>query len=81
LHKVHHAGDVGGHDAPRAVTAVMMDRTDPRPGQTLFDPACGTGETILCDGRMANSILRAGQPSCPASRSVGYQMPACRLAR
>ena len=28
---------------PGPVTAFMVDRVDPTPGETLFDPACGTG--------------------------------------
>src|SRR5579863_4169460 len=37
------AGNAGEYYTPRAVTAFMVDRIDPRPGQILLDPACGTG--------------------------------------
>ena len=37
------AGNAGEYYTPRAVTAFMADRIDPRPGEILFDPACGTG--------------------------------------
>jgi len=30
------------------VTAFMVDRIDPRPGEILFDPACGTGGFLTC---------------------------------
>jgi type I restriction enzyme M protein len=33
------AGNAGEYYTPRAVTAYMVDRIDPRPGETLFDPA------------------------------------------
>jgi len=37
------AGNAGEYYTPRAVTAFMVDRIDPRPGEILLDPACGTG--------------------------------------
>src|ERR1700722_8378101 len=42
------AGNAGEYYTPRAVTAFMVDRIDPRPGQILLDPACGTGGFITC---------------------------------
>ena len=33
---------------PRAVTQFMVDRIDPKPGESLFDPACGTGGFLTC---------------------------------
>jgi len=40
-----------GHNVKRAVTAFMVDRTDPRPGEILLDPACGTGGFLTCSIR------------------------------
>jgi type I restriction enzyme M protein len=37
------AGNAGEYYTPRAVTAFMVDRIDPHPGEILLDPACGTG--------------------------------------
>lgn len=37
------AGNSGEYYTPRAVTSFMTDRIDPRPGEVLLDPACGTG--------------------------------------
>ena len=37
------AGNAGEYYTPRAVTAFMADRIDPKPGEILLDPACGTG--------------------------------------
>ncbi len=42
------AGNAGEYYTPRAVTAFMVDRIDPRPGEVLFDPACGTGGFLTC---------------------------------
>jgi type I restriction enzyme M protein len=33
------------------VTAFMVDRIDPRPGEILFDPSCGTGGFLTCSIR------------------------------
>src|ERR1017187_4889425 len=42
------AGNAGEYYTPRAVTAFMIDRIDPRPGELLLDPACGTGGFLTC---------------------------------
>ena len=44
------AGNAGEYYTPRAVTAFMAERIDPRAGEILLDPACGTG------GFLASSI-------------------------
>ena len=51
LNKLQSAGNAGEIYTPRAVTAFMVDRIDPRPGETLFDPACGTGGFLTCSLR------------------------------
>jgi type I restriction enzyme M protein len=43
LNDLQSAGNAGEYYTPRAVTAFMVDRIDPRPGEILLDPACGTG--------------------------------------
>jgi len=42
------AGNAGEYYTPRAVTAFMVDRIDPKPGETIFDPSCGTGGFLTC---------------------------------
>src|SRR2546425_9426340 len=42
------AGNAVEYSPPRATTAFMADRVAPRPGETLFDPACGTGGFLTC---------------------------------
>ena len=48
LNDLQSAGNAGEYYTPRAVTAFMVDRIDPKPGETLFDPACGTGGFLTC---------------------------------
>ena len=45
------AGNAGEYYTPRGVTAFMVDRIDPKPGEVLFDPACGTGGFLTCSLR------------------------------
>lgn len=37
------AGNSGEYYTPRAVTRFMVDQTAPKPGEKVYDPACGTG--------------------------------------
>ena len=48
LNDLQAAGNAGEFYTPRAVTAFMVDRIDPHPGEVLFDPACGTGGFLTC---------------------------------
>lgn len=48
LNDLQSAGNAGEYYTPRAVTAFMAGRIDPRPGEILFDPACGTGGFLTC---------------------------------
>jgi type I restriction enzyme M protein len=48
LNDLQSAGNAGEYYTPRAVTAFMVDRIDPHPGETLLDPACGTGGFLTC---------------------------------
>ncbi|MGV9007300.1 MAG: N-6 DNA methylase [Brevundimonas sp.] len=51
LNDLQNAGNSGEYYTPRAVTAFMVDRIDPHPGEILFDPACGTGGFLTCSIR------------------------------
>ena len=78
LNDLQSAGNAGEYYTPRAVTAFMVDRIDPKPGEILFDPACGTGGFLTCalphnarplrqDARPENGPCR---PACgPPKRS------------
>lgn len=51
LNDLQSAGNAGEYYTPRAVTAFMVDRIDPKPGEVLFDPSCGTGGFLTCSVR------------------------------
>lgn len=51
LNDLQSAGNSGEYYTPRAVTSFMVDRIDPKPGEILFDPACGTGGFLTCSLR------------------------------
>jgi type I restriction enzyme M protein len=48
LNDLQNAGNAGEYYTPRAVTAFMVQQIDPRPGEIMFDPACGTGGFLTC---------------------------------
>jgi type I restriction enzyme M protein len=48
LNDLQSAGNAGEYYTPRAVTAFMAERIDPKPGEILLDPACGTGGFLTC---------------------------------
>lgn len=42
------AGNAGEYYTPRAVTQFMVDQVDPKLGESILDPACGTGGFLAC---------------------------------
>jgi len=48
LNDLQNAGNAGEYYTPRAVTAFMVQQIDPKPGEVMFDPACGTGGFLTC---------------------------------
>ncbi|MEB3882056.1 N-6 DNA methylase [Lyngbya sp. CCY1209] len=42
------AGNAGEYYTPRAVTQFIVDILDPKLGESLLDPACGTGGFLTC---------------------------------
>jgi type I restriction enzyme M protein len=42
------AGNAGEFYTPRAVTRFMVNRVDPKLGESILDPACGTGGFLAC---------------------------------
>ena len=51
LNDLQSAGNAGEYYTPRAVTGFMAERIDPKPGEILLDPACGTGGFLTCSIR------------------------------
>jgi type I restriction enzyme M protein len=42
------AGNAGEFYTPRAVTQFIVDQVDPKLGEVILDPACGTGGFLTC---------------------------------
>ncbi len=48
LRDLQSAGNAGEYYTPRAVTQFMVDMVNPQLGETILDPACGTGGFLTC---------------------------------
>jgi type I restriction enzyme M protein len=48
LRALQSAGNAGEYYTPRAVTQFMTDMVNPRLGEKILDPACGTGGFLVC---------------------------------
>ena len=48
LNNLQSAGNAGEYYTPRALTSFMARMIDPKPGESLLDPACGTGGFLTC---------------------------------
>ncbi len=48
LGDLQNAGNAGEYYTPRAVTQFIVDQVDPRLGEKILDPACGTGGFLTC---------------------------------
>jgi type I restriction enzyme M protein len=48
LRDLQSAGNAGAYYTPRAVTQFVVDMVDPQLGETVLDPACGTGGFLTC---------------------------------
>jgi type I restriction enzyme M protein len=48
LRELQNAGDAGEFYTPRPITQFMVDMVDPKLGQTIMDPATGTGGFLTC---------------------------------
>jgi type I restriction enzyme M protein len=48
LRDLQNAGNAGEYYTPRPVTQFMVEMLDPQLGETMLDPACGTGGFITC---------------------------------
>ncbi|HQP38424.1 MAG TPA: class I SAM-dependent DNA methyltransferase, partial [Polyangiaceae bacterium] len=48
LSDLQNAGNAGEFYTPRAVTQFIVDQVDPKLGERVLDPACGTGGFLVC---------------------------------
>lgn len=51
LNDLQGAGNSGEFYTPRAITSFMVEQIDPKLGEIIFDPACGTGGFLTCSIR------------------------------
>ena len=79
LGKLNTAGINGQFRTPRHVIQCMVDLLDPRPDQTIGDPACGTAgflvavmEYIYRKGTSKAGIVREPDPDAPDGHRVIY---------
>ena len=91
LNDLQSAGNAGEYYTPRGVTEFMVDRIAPQLGETIFDPACGTGGFLTCSIRHIRSCyvkvpehekdlqssLRAIREKADATYVVRYKHVAC----
>ena len=62
LKELQSAGSSGEYYTPRAVTQFMVDITNPQLGETILDPACGTGGFLTCSiGHLREQVNTPGQ--------------------
>lgn len=47
-HSVTVGNDLGEYFTPRHIVRLMVDLVDPRFGETVYDPCCGTGGFLIC---------------------------------
>ena len=60
LKELQSAGDAGEYYTPRAVTQFMTDIINPQLGESILDPACGTGGFLTCSvGHLRNQVSTA----------------------
>jgi type I restriction enzyme M protein len=70
LRDLQSAGNAGEFYTPRAVTQFMVDMVNPRLGEVVFDPACGTGGFLVCTLEHLRQQVKNEQDQSTLQRSV-----------
>ena len=71
LNDLQSAGNAGEYYTPRALTSFMTQMIDPKPGETLLDPACGTGGFLTCAMRhMRDNYVRRPEAEATMQASL-----------
>ncbi|MFM9917558.1 MAG: N-6 DNA methylase [Rhizobacter sp.] len=70
LRDLQSAGNAGEFYTPRAVTQFMVDMVNPRLGEVVFDPACGTGGFLVCTLEHLRQQVKNEQDQATLQRSV-----------
>jgi type I restriction enzyme M protein len=64
------AGNAGEFYTPRAVTQFMVDMVNPKLGEVVLDPACGTGGFLVCTLEHLRKQVKNEQDQAILQRSV-----------
>lgn len=65
------AGDAGEYYTPRPVTEFMVEMTDPKLGESVLDPAAGTGGFLLCTlNHLRDRYVNSVEDDVVAQRSI-----------
>jgi type I restriction enzyme M protein len=68
------AGDAGEFYTPRPVVRFIIDRLQPKLGESLLDPACGTGGFLVeTFGRLASKVRTAEQRRQVQNHLIGIE--------
>lgn len=75
LRDLQSAGNAGEFYTPRAVTRFMVNRIDPKLGERIMDPACGTGGFLACsfDHVRANYVSTAADHQTLQQQILGVE--------
>ncbi len=65
------AGNAGEFYTPRAVTQFMVDMVNPRLGERVLDPACGTGGFLVCAIEHLRKQVKNADDQATLQRSIG----------
>jgi type I restriction enzyme M protein len=70
LRDLQSAGNAGEFYTPRAVTQFMVDMVDPQLGETVLDPACGTGGFLVCALEHLRKQARSAEDEATLQTSI-----------
>lgn len=74
LKSLQSAGKSGEFYTPRAVTQFMTDMIDPKLGERILDPACGTGGFLTCAiGRLNEQVKVAEDRALMQENLMGWE--------
>jgi type I restriction enzyme M protein len=70
LRDLQSAGNAGEFYTPRAVTQFIVDMVNPRLGEVVLDPACGTGGFLICSLEHLRKQVKNEQDEVVLQKSV-----------
>ena len=70
LRDLQSAGNAGEFYTPRAVTQFMVDMVNPQLGETVLDPACGTGGFLVCALEHLRKQARSAEDAATLQTSI-----------